>query len=249
MSSDPRRGLYAALFVMAVSVAWFVVSAVKEAALRDALGTDRHAITFAAVTLLVFAAGAAFVFARFAAVRDELLAGRRVLGRWRVDVETWTAVASKVRAADDREKRSALAVVLLALFVVFGLFALADPSSATGMIVAALLIAAAVVVARLIGRRVEEIHWRHRDGEVIVGERGVLSNGVLHVWDLPLNRLRGAALGARPPTLTIAYAWFGRYGWQEAAVDLPVPPEAAGVAARCRDALAAVASGRRVGGS
>ena len=246
MASDPRRGLFAALAVMAICAAWFVTLALNEAPIRDALGMNRHAITFTAITLLVFAAAAAFVFARFAAVRDELLAGRRVLGRWHVDPRTWNAVAPKVLAADDREKRSAMTVVLLFLVLVFGLFALVDPESAIGMLSIAFLVSAAVVVAHVVGRRVEKAHWRYRDGEVIVGERGVMTNGVLHVWGLPLNRLRGAALGGHPPVLTVAYAWLGRYGWQEAAVDLPVPRDAEQVAERSRDALTTLASTGRL---
>ncbi|MDK9695901.1 MAG: hypothetical protein OEL76_05900 [Siculibacillus sp.] len=248
MSSDPRRGLFIALAVMAICAAWFIVLTLNEAPIRDALGMNRHAITFAAITLLIFAAAAAFVFARFAAVREELLAGRRVLGRWHVDSGTWNAIAPKILAADERDKRSAAVVVVVLLIVVFGLFALADPDAAVGMMSIALLVAVAVVVAHLVGRRVEKAHWRYRGGEVIIGERGVLSNGVLHVWALPLNRLRGAALGGRPPVLTVAYAWFGRHGWQEASVDLPVARDAAEIAARSRDALSTLASTGRVDG-
>jgi hypothetical protein len=80
---------------------------------------------------------------------------------------------------------------------------------------------------------------------VIVGERGLLSNGVLHVWALPLNRLVGADFGGRPPVLTVAYAWLSRVGWQEVVVDLPVPPKAVEAAVRTRDAVTKLSTGRR----
>lgn len=243
MLSNPRRGLFVALAVMALCLAWFVASAVFETRLRDALGMNRHAITYFAIVVLIFAAAAAFVFARFAAVRDELLAGRRVLASWRVDPRTWAAVAPAAFDAEARDKRSALIMVLVFVFVAFGAVALADPEAASGMTTLALLLAAAFVVAFLLGRRALAAHARLRDGIVVVGERGLLSNGVLHVWALPLSRLRGARLDARPPVLTVAYAWRGRSGWQGVSVDLPVPPAAWREAAICRDALDALASG------
>ena len=247
MSSDPRRGLFAALAVMAFCLAWLVAAAFHEAPLREALGMNRHAVTFFVIVALVFAAAAAFVFARFAAVRAELLAGRRVLGRWCVDPRTWDTVARETLATDDREKRYALAIVLLLLVVVFAGFGVADPEAALGMMIVALVVAVAVVVAFLVDRRVRRSQARFRDGTVIVGERGLMSNGVLHVWALPANRLRGAELRPRPPALIVAYAWFGRSGWQEASVDLPVPSEASQIALRCRDALLALASAGRAG--
>ena len=245
MLSDPRRGLVLALSVMAVCALWFGAVALDEAAIRDALGMNRHAITFGGLVVSVFAGVAALVFARFAAVRDELLAGRRVLGRWRVDPITWAAVAPKALDADARDKRSALLAVLVLLFIGFGAVALIDREAAPAMMIAALGIAGAVVAAFLAGRRTQRAHWRLRDGEVIVGERGVLSNGVLHVWALPLNRLVGADIGGRPPVLTVAYAWMSRNGWQDVVVVLPVPPEAGEAAARARDGLRELATGRR----
>jgi hypothetical protein len=160
MLSDPRRGLFIALSVMAFCAMWFVVVTIHDAAIRDALGMNRHAITFGAIVLLIFAAVAALVFARFAAVRDELLAGRRVLGRWRVDPLTWAAVAPKALEADARDKRSALLVVLVFLFVGFGIVALIDQDAAPAMMTAALVIAGAIVAAFLVGRRTQRTHWR-----------------------------------------------------------------------------------------
>lgn len=243
MSSDPRRGLIVALVVAALCATWFAGLVVGDAWLATRLGMNRHAITFLVIVAAVMATATALVFARLAAVRDELLAGRRVLGRWTVDAATWNAVAPAALEEDASERRSALVAVLIFLLLGFGGFALFDPEVAPGMIGVGVVVAIAVTAAALLGARVQRAHWRLTSGEVIVGDRGLLVNGVLHVWALPLSRLLGARLLTHPRALVVTYGWFSRSGRQDVEVILPVPPTAWRTAGEVVSALAE-ASGR-----
>lgn len=243
MSSDPRRGLIAALVIAGLCAAWFAVSILYDASLAAAWGMNRHAITYMVIVIATMALATALVFARFAAVREELLAGRRVFGRWTVDPSTWSAITSAALEADALEKRSVLLAVLVLIALVFGGFALFDPWAAPGMFVFGCVVAVAVAVAALLGERTRRAHGRFRGGEVIVGERGLLANDVLHVWALPLSRLLGARLVARPSALVVGYGWFSRVGLQEVELVLPVPASARAIAAEVADALTASIGG------
>lgn len=245
MSNDPRRGLIVALVIAGLCAAWFVASAFDDAAFAAALGMNRHAITFVAIVIVLMALATALVFARFAAVRDELLSGRRVLGRWTVDSGTWNRVAPAALEADASDKRAALLTILFFVVLVFGGFALFDPTVAPGMILVGCGVAIAVAVAALVGGRIQRTHWRYRGGEVIVGERGLLSNGVLHVWALPLSRLLGARFASRRQALVVSYGWFSRTGFQEVDVVLPVPASARETATTVEAALMASGGGQK----
>jgi hypothetical protein len=236
--------LIVALVVAALCATWFVALAVVDPWLAARLGMNRHAITFLAIVVAVMATATALVFARLAAVRDELLAGRRVLGRWSVDAATWNTVAPAALAADASERRSALLAVLFFVVLGFGGFALFDPEAAPAMILFGVVVAIAVILAALLGARVQEAHWRPTSCEVIVGARGLLVNGVLHVWALPLSRLLGARLVTHPRALVVTYGWFARSGRQDVEVILPVPPTAWRTAGEVVSALAE-ASGHR----
>jgi hypothetical protein len=231
--------LIVALVIAGLCATWFVASAFDDAALAASLGMNRHAITFVAIVIVIMALSTAAVFARFAAVRDELLAGRRVLGRWTVDPDTWNGVAPAALEADASDKRAALLTILFFVVLAFGGFALFDPTAAPGMILVGCGVAIAVAVAALVGGRIQRTHWRYRGGEVIVGERGLLSNGVLHVWALPLSRLLGARFAARRKALVVGYGWFSRTGFQEVDVILPVPASAREIATTVEAALTA----------
>jgi len=249
--ADPRRGLTIAVAVIVACVGWFVGAVLFEAPLAERLGMNRHAITFAAIVGGTFAVAAGLVFARFSAVREELLEGRRVLGRWQVDRETWAAVCDRTCSEDARDKRAALGFMLLAIVVCFGVFALIDKEAAAFMIGIGVGSASLIATAFLIGERVRTRQWQFRTGEVIVGERGLMADGVLHVWALPFNRLTEARFQPRPPALIVAYGWLGRAGWQEATVVLPVPADltelarAVGCALAFRSSRARRKAGRR----
>ena len=244
MSSDPRRVLVVMLIVAALCLLWLAAIGVADDALAARLGMNRHAITFLAVVFGLFALVAAAIFARFAAVRAELLAGRRVIGRWRVDEATWAAFAPAALADDAADKRTALAVVLFFVVVCFGGFALADPEAAPAMASAGLAVAVVMIAAFVLGGRTQASQWRRRTGEVIVGERGLLRDGVLHVWAVPLSRLVGARIQDRPLGLSVVYGWWSRMGWQEVGVAVPVPRDALATARTTAARLDEIAAGR-----
>ncbi|NLH79867.1 MAG: hypothetical protein GX458_03355 [Phyllobacteriaceae bacterium] len=245
MSSDPRRAFLVALLIAASCLPWFAALAVADDALAERFGMNRHAITFLAGTVALFALVAALVFARLAAVRDELLAGRRVIGRWSVDAATWAAFAPSALADDAADRRTALVVVLFFVVVCFGGFALADPEAAPAMASVGGIVAVAMIAAFAFGRRTQASQWRRRTGEVIVGERGLLRDGVLHVWAVPLSRLIGARMQERPLGLVVTYGWWSRAGWQAVSVALPVPRDGLATARATATRLDEIAGGSR----
>lgn len=245
MSSDPRRAVFVALLIAAICLLWFAVLGVADDVLAARLGMNRHAITFLAGTFALFAGVAALIFGRFAAVRDELLAGRRVLGRWSVDAATWAAFAPVALADDAADKRRALAVVLFFVLVCFGGFALADPDVARAMASVGIGVAALMIAAFALGARTQAAQWRRRTGEVIVGERGLLRDGVLHVWAVPLSSLVGARMQERPLGLVVVYGWWSRAGRQEVAVALPVTRDGLPAARAAAAGLREIAGGGR----
>mgnify|MGYP001342108789 CR=1 FL=1 len=191
------------------------------------------------------------VFHRLATVKAELLAGNRVLARWSVDRATFERFVPLALADDRADKRQALVTVWFFLAVIFGGFAIYDPEVAVPMMSVAAFVAAIVERAAAWGitRRgsptevaeqadVVSVHLAlndetrgllgadffaaMRDGVVIVGERGLLLNGVLHCWGIPFSWLSNAALDESKPDLTVMYAYLSRYGPQFVTVTLPV---------------------------
>lgn len=243
MLADPRRGLAVALAVVAAACGWFLALAVAGDALFARFGMNMHAITFLAIFAALAGAAVAWIFARFARVRADLLAGRDAPARWRVDPARLAGFAPQALAADDADKRGALMVILAFTAVIFGAFALADPDVAPVMLSVAAGLAAIVGLAYLFGRRTARKHLQFRGGEAIVGPRGLIFNGVLHVWDVPLTRLEGARIDARRQELHVGYAFLTRAGFQSVGVALPFPPQARAEAERAAARLDAIAAG------
>lgn len=244
MLADPRAWLRRALILLALPALWFAALALDSDALFDRFGMNMHAITFLALFVATVAGVAAAIFSRFATVRAELLEGRRTLARWRVDEPTLRALAPVALAEDEADKRGALLAVFGFVALIFGAFALADRRAAPFMLAVAELLLLAVSIAYLVGRRIGADHWAWRGGEAIIGERGLIFNGVLHVWAAPLSWLAGARLTDDPPALRVDYRHLSRAGVQSVEAIVPAPPGARAEAQRARDALAARAAGR-----
>jgi uncharacterized membrane protein HdeD (DUF308 family) len=122
---------------------------------------------------------------------------------------------------DRTDKRGALVLITAMLAVIFGAFALFDPEVAPAMLSIGAVVLLLVGGAYLLSGRIARRHLSFRSGEVIVGRDGLLVNGVLHVWSVPLSWLVGATLD--PGAMTVTYAHFIRYGVQTVDVLLPVP--------------------------
>jgi uncharacterized membrane protein YhdT len=184
------------------------------------------------------------VFARYNRVRRDLLAGRKVLAEWVVDPAVFTRVAAGAERRDQAEKRGALALILGFTAVIFAGFAAFDPEVAPGMLGIGIAFSAAIIAAFLYGIRVRRIQMRFRSDRIIVGRDGLMMNGILHVWAVPLTWLVGAELAERPPaTLSVTYAVLGRAGPSLQTVVLPVPEQAL---ARALQAELELNAGRRV---
>lgn len=237
MLTDPRTLLRRSLILLALPALWFAALALDSDALFARFGMSMHAITFLALFVATVAGVAAAIFSRFATVRAELLEGRRTLARWRVDEPTLRALAPVALAEDDADKRGALIAVFGFVALIFGAFALADRRAAPFMLAVAALILIAVALAYLLGRRIAADHWAWRGGEAVIGERGLMFNGVLHVWDVPLSWLAGARVTENPLVLRVVYRHLSRAGVQSAEAVLPVPPRERAQAERCAAAL------------
>ncbi len=237
MRFDPLRGLFASLFIVAASLVWVAALQFGDAVLFERLGYTMHAITLLAIFAFVAGLAVAGLFLRFHHVRAELLAGRRVVGQWRVDAATFAAFAPKALDADRRDKRQALAVVGFFIVVIFGGFALFDREAAPAMLGFAGATLALMVAAYALGQRAMARQLEYRDGEVIVGERGLLFNDVLHMWGAPLSWLTGARLSRDGRALQVDYAFLSRLGAQGVCVLVPVPPDARGQAEAAAERL------------
>jgi hypothetical protein len=99
----------------------------------------------------------------------------------------------------------------------------------------AVVIAISIFLAYLLGQRAMAEHLKFRTGEMIVGERGLLCDGVLHAWDIPLSRLADASLGR--DSLEVTYAYYARSGTQYATALLPVSADAPEAATMALDGL------------
>lgn len=227
MRSDPRRARFVASLVAVVFGGWFLALFVAGDALFDLFGTNMHAITFLCLFAEVVALVTVAVLSRWARVRGDLLAGRDVVGSWTIDRATFAAAMPGVVEADRRDKRQVLLVIWGFLAVIFGAFALFDPSVAVPMLATAAGVAAVTGLAFLVSTRRDATRAEFHDGRVILGRRGLLVDGELHVWSLPpIGWLETAILREGRGLLDVVYGWWSRYGWQSVTVSVPVPTSA-----------------------
>lgn len=238
MLADPRKGLVWSLAVVALAAAWFVALALVGDAIYARLGMGMHPITFLAVFAALAGLAVAGLFRRFARIRDDLLAGRDLVAHWTVDEATFRAFAPKAIADDAAEKRQALMLVFGFVAVIFGAFAIYDPDVAVPMLSVAAALCVVVTLAWALGGRANRKHWEWRGGEARIGRRGLIFNGVLHVWSVPLSWLNGARLVEHPLALRVAYAyWNPRSVPQIVEAVIPVAPAARAGAERAEAAL------------
>ena len=222
MLSDPRIGFGISLGIAAVSALWLIGLTVDSDVLWSKLGYTMHAITLLAIFLLAASGPVTFLFHQYAAVRADLLAGHNVIARWHVDPKLFPAFSTAEASRDLGEKRSALNLILIFMFLIFGAFALFDPEAAGGMFAIGGIAALAILIAFWLGNGVARKHAQLRSGAIIVGKRGLLANDVLHVWGTFLSWLTEVSLHPGPhPALTISYSFLARYGPQLVTVTLP----------------------------
>ena len=239
MLSDPRKWMLGASLVAAATLLWFAALWLDSDAIYARLGMGMHPITFLAIFVGLSAVAVALIFRRFARVREDLIAGRGVIAGWRVDEATFAAFAPKALADDAADKRMALMTIFGFVALIFGAFAIYDPDVAKPMLAMAAALCVVVTLAWLLGGRVSAKHWVWRGGEALIGRQGLMFNGVLHVWSIPLSWLSGARLTERPLALRVAYCyWNPRSVPQTVEVAIPVPPQARGDAERAVAALA-----------
>jgi hypothetical protein len=170
-----------------------------------------------------------------------------VLARWTVEPKEFAAFSPRAEERDRVEKTGALIFILVLLALAFGAVSLYDLEAAPMMLSIGGGVAIVIVLAFLWGNRIRRIHLTFRTGEVIVGRRGLLVNGVLHAWGGLLSWLSGAALEAGPPAiLTVTYGYLARYGPQYVSVPLPVAPDSVAAAEQAAAELNVIA-GRRSG--
>lgn len=241
MRFDPLRGVLVSLLIVGASLAWFAAIWMADEALFRRLGYTMHAATLLAIFALIAGLAVAGLFLRFHHVRTELLEGRRVVARWRVDEATFKAFAPRALEADARDKRQALFTVAFFIVAIFGAFALFDRDAAAAMLSIAAVVLVLMLLAYLLGQRTLAAQLVYRGGEAIVGERGLLFNGVLHVWGAPLSWLTGARLSRDGRALEVDYAFLSRLGAQGVSVMLPVAPESRAAAEAAEARLQALA--------
>lgn len=245
MRTDPKAGMIAAFLVVALSAAWFSAQSFASEELFALFGFAMHAITFVCIFLFVAGLAVALLFRRFASVRQDLLDGRDVIARWNVDAATWSRFAAPAAGLERGEKQALLLTMYAFIALICGGLALTVTEDAAIFGGIGVGIAAIVTVAFLAGQKMYAKQLDYRGGEVVVGTRGVLVNGVLHVWDAWLSWLEGARLIARPyPMLSITYAYWARSGPQFVTVRVPFVPADATLAHDAEAALTAVAGGR-----
>jgi hypothetical protein len=231
--TDPRVGLATSLGIMVAAAAWLLAQFLFDAELAEALGMNRHFVTYLAIVVFVSSLAGALVFAQFHRVRSDLLAGRNVLAAWILDPAMFTEAAKLAEREDYAEKRGALLFILGFTTVIFAAFAIADPEAGPGMLGIGVAFAIIITASFLYGRRVARIQMQFRSGRIIVGRDGLMANDVLHVWAVPLTWLAGAELAEGPPAnLGVSYVVLGRFGPLVQTVVLPVPEQALPLARR-----------------
>ena len=247
MLNDPRFGLVGSLIVAGLGGLWFIALGLAGAAIWERLGYSQHAITFFSIFLTPTGIAVSFLFRRYARVKADLIAGRDVLARWSVDPREFAAFGPRADARDHAEKRSALTFILVLLALAFGAFAIYDIEAAPMMLSIGSVVAFLIILAYLWSNRTRRKHLIFRTGEVIIGRRGLLVNGVLHVWGGLLSWLSAASLeDGKPPMLTITYAYLARYGAQYVNVLVPVPGDCIALAAEAARELNGSSGGRKV---
>lgn len=241
MRSDPRIGMMVAIAVAALSAGWLTALAIASDWLFARLSYAMHAITFFSIFSLSAGVAVALLFGRFARVRQELLDGSNVIARWTVDADTWSRFAKPARQMEHGEKQALLLTMYILIALVCGGLALSVPDDAAIFGWIAVGIALMVTAAFLAGQRSFSGQLVYRGGDVIIGRRGVLVNGVLHVWAVWLSWLEGAAVSERRPAmLCISYGYWARYGPQSVTVRIPFAPEQASLAMKARAELVEV---------
>ena len=239
MLADPRKGVVWSFVLAGAAARWLIALAFDADALETLVGGALHPITFLAFFAMLAALVTGLMLRRFAQVRGDLLEGRDLIARWSVDEKAFLAFAPKAVADDADQKRLALMLVFGFVAVIFGGVAVYDPDVAVPMLAAAAALCLVVTLAWAIGARVTARHWRWRGGEALIGRRGLMFNGVLHVWAAPLSWLESARLLGDPPRLRVSYAyWNPRAGPQRVDVEIPVPAPARAEARRAAAALA-----------
>ncbi len=225
MRSDPRTGYWVSLSVAAIAVAWLGLFALDGDALHDRLGSAAFAITFIALFLAISAVIVAMLFRRFVRVRNDLVAGSDVVARWTVDPEDWPAFAEHAGEATRADHRAILVAILAFDVVICSVLAAINPGDATIFLWIGLGIAAVGCLGWLLGRRAMADHLTFRTGDVIVGRRGMLVNGVLHVWGYAGARLDAVQVidDEKPNRLAFTYSWIARTGRQYATAYAPIP--------------------------
>ncbi|NJL50346.1 MAG: hypothetical protein HC909_01125 [Blastochloris sp.] len=233
MTGDARIWFWGCWAIVALCIAWFGALAIDGDAIWQALGDASHAITFIAIFLAITAVVVSLLFRRFARVRRELMSGRGALARWRVGPELWRAFAGHAEA-DIRAGHKAILITILGFNVVIcaGLAAL-HPDDAIIFVWISVGIAAVGGFGWLVGRWSSTAQLTYRDGVVIIGNRGMLVNGALHVWDYVGSRLDGIELieTEQPRRLAVTYSFLTRAGRQYETVFAPVPDDGTDLAA------------------
>jgi hypothetical protein len=245
MPFDPHRARRVALIVLALPFVWFAALWLASDAIWQRLGMSMHAVTFVSIFVAASAAVTALLFGRWARIEDDLLAGRDVIARWQIDAASLAATEAVTRVAEGRDKAALFRIVLRLIALIFGAFAVFDPTAAPVMLAAAVGLAALIWLARRAGEASLAAQAEMRSGEVVVGRHGLRYNGRLHVWGTPLCWLRGAALERSPLSLVVGYAYLTRVGVQSVDVRLPVPAAARDEARRAEAALTALAKARQ----
>jgi uncharacterized membrane protein len=236
LASDPRIWFWGCWAVVAVCLAWFAALAIDGDAIWQTFGFNQHAITFFAIFLSLSAAVVSLLFRRYVRVRNELVSGRGALARWQVGPDIWDAFAGNAEQ-DIRAGHKAILITILVFDVlVCAVLAALHPDDAVVFVWIALGIAAIGGFGWLIGRRTSAAHLAYRTGEVIIGERGMIVNGVLHVWDMFGSQLDGIELieTERPRRLAVTYSFITRAGRQYETAFAPFPDDGPNIAAMLR---------------
>jgi hypothetical protein len=223
MMTDPRIGLRIAQFIGAAAALWLLGLWFFSDALWVILREGMHAITLVAIFLLLSSAPVAWLFGRLASVRADLFAGRGVIARWRVESLTFKARARQDYTREASEKRALLFFILFLIAASFGGIALFDPRAAKGMAIIGTGVCLVIVAAFFLGNWASRERFEFRSGEVVVGERGLLINDVLHVWGTPFSWLACVKIEeGESPVLLVTYAYVARHGAQMTTVSLPL---------------------------
>jgi hypothetical protein len=238
MLSDPRRGLHVSLILVFAAGLWLSAQWPLGDRFFDMLGYAVYTVDLVAILVLTAGLLVALLFARYLRVKQDLLAGRKVIARWQADPVSFRAFAGVADARDDSDKRSVLLLVLGFIVVIFCGFALADKSAAPAMLSTGAVLSLVMVLSYALGRGIRRKQLEAHSLEVIVGFDGLLVNDVLHVWRTPVSWFVSCRIEPGPPGLmTMTYAFVARSGAQFVEVLLPVPDHAMQLALQVQRSL------------